>query len=224
MKIACISDTHTLHRRMKFRVPEADVLVHAGDMTNIGRPDELKLFAGWMAEQPHNYKLAICGNHERMVSGNTSYVEDLFADFGIQLIHNKTVEIAGIKFYGEPRTPEFFDWGWMYKRGSEAAAIWSQMPDDTDVLVCHGPPLGYVDMCPDWADRTALVHVGCKEQMDRLHQVKPKYVICGHIHESYGFTKYSYGYVINASICTNRYKPDNPPIVIDTDLDQVYKS
>lgn len=224
MKIVCISDTHMFHREMKYKVPDGDVLVHAGDMTHRGWLHELESAAGWLAELPHNHKFVICGNHEYHVSEQTYYVRDMFESFGVQLIHNKTVEVDGLKFYGEPRTPEFFNWGWMYKRGHQAATVWSQMPDDIDVLVCHGPPLGYLDMCPDWADRDSMIHVGCKEQLDRLHQVKPKYVICGHIHESYGFTKYPYGHVINASICNSRYKPHNPPIVIDTDLDLVYKS
>lgn len=34
LKIVCISDTHGMHRKMK--IPEGDVLVHAGDITMKG--------------------------------------------------------------------------------------------------------------------------------------------------------------------------------------------
>jgi len=42
-KIVFISDTHGLHGQMQ--VPEGDILVHAGDMTNVGRINEVAALA-----------------------------------------------------------------------------------------------------------------------------------------------------------------------------------
>jgi len=36
MKIVFISDTHGLHGDMLHPIPEGDVLIHAGDCTNMG--------------------------------------------------------------------------------------------------------------------------------------------------------------------------------------------
>jgi hypothetical protein len=55
---------------------------------------------------------------------------------------------------------------------------WNQIPDDTDILVTHGPPVGYGDLC------YSGVRAGCVELLTTVQQrVKPKYHIFGHIHE-----------------------------------------
>ena len=40
------------------------------------------------------------------------------------------------------RQPEFFDWGFNLPRGQSCLDKWNLIPDDTDVLVTHGPPIG----------------------------------------------------------------------------------
>jgi len=39
LRVACVSDTHGYHRSVN--VPECDVLIHAGDFTNVGEPETL---------------------------------------------------------------------------------------------------------------------------------------------------------------------------------------
>jgi hypothetical protein len=46
-------------------------------------------------------------------------------------------------------------------------------------------------------------------------RIHPQYHIFGHIHEGYGVTTDGHTKFINASTCTLRYKPVNPPIVFD---------
>lgn len=208
---------------MKYPVPDGDVLVHAGDLTNTGKYVELLHVVDWMKNLPHEHKLIVCGNHELEVSGDTQLVKDIFEKDGIRVIHDEVVDIDGVKFYGQPRTPEFFDWGWMYRRGFEANQIWSGLPEGIDVVVCHGPPFGYGDVCPDYTNRhkgtsASLVHVGCAEQAQRLSEVKPSFVVCGHVHFSYGPHATPWGtVVVNSSICTERYEPSNRPPVINFD-------
>lgn len=40
------------------------------------------------------------------------------------------------------RTPEFCEWGFMKARGKPIQEIWDKIPDETDILITHGPPLG----------------------------------------------------------------------------------
>jgi len=40
MKLVCISDTHSLHRRM-LEIPDGDVLIHAGDCLGAGTLDNV---------------------------------------------------------------------------------------------------------------------------------------------------------------------------------------
>lgn len=218
MKIVCMSDTHCLHEKMKYKVPDGDMVVHAGDFTGSGTIQQIREFAKWFDSLPHKRKIVICGNHEREVSGRTRDVQKHFKSSLV--LHDSEFVVDGLKFWGQPRTPKFYDWGWMYERGLEAEEVWAPMPDDTDIVICHGPPFMYGDKCPDntdfWTNR--LVHVGCQAQLKRLMEVKPKYVICGHIHESFGLHLTDFGTkVLNVSICTAEYRADNPCWIIDTE-------
>ena len=40
------------------------------------------------------------------------------------------------------RQPEFFGWGFNLTRGGPLLEKWNMIPDDTDVLITHGPPIG----------------------------------------------------------------------------------
>lgn len=55
---------------------------------------------------------------------------------------------------------------------------WDKIPDDTDILVTHTPPVGHGDLC------CTGVRAGCVELLTTVQQrVKPKYHVFGHIHE-----------------------------------------
>src|SRR5205807_2128139 len=62
MRIVAISDTHEKHYQLK--LPEGDVLVHAGDITNRGRIEKLAEFASWLNVQDFKHKIIVCGNHD----------------------------------------------------------------------------------------------------------------------------------------------------------------
>jgi Icc-related predicted phosphoesterase len=225
MRIVTMSDTHCIHDKMRYSVPEGDVLVHAGDFTSTGTEEQIADFVDWFKKFPHKHKIVICGNHELKFSNNTEAVRKFFPR-SIELLHDRSIEIGGLKFFGQPRTPRYFDWGWMYERGLEAEEVWSRVPKDTDVLVCHGPPFMHGDVCPDYNDfwTNSLKHVGCPEQEKRLRDLNVKYVICGHIHHSFGVHQMenkAQTKIVNTSICTEAYRADNPCFVIDTEEDSI---
>jgi Icc-related predicted phosphoesterase len=58
-------------------------------------------------------------------------------------------------------------------------------------------------------------NVGCVDLLHRIEQLSLKAHIFGHIHEGYG--EYIHGNIrlVNASTCTARYVPTNPPIILD---------
>ena len=52
--------------------------------------------------------------------------------------------------------------------------------------------------------------------MDEVqNRIKPLYHVFGHIHEGYGISYDGTTKYFNASTCTFRYKPTNPPLVFD---------
>ena len=46
MKILFLSDTHSQHRKLK-NLPEADMVIHAGDVSKTGRDHEVEDFMRW---------------------------------------------------------------------------------------------------------------------------------------------------------------------------------
>ena len=124
-------------------------------------------------------------------------------------LENSGVEIDGVKFWGSPWQPEFFNWAFNLPRGPKLAEMWALIPDDTDVLITHSPPYGILDQIYSGE------HVGCEDLLAALQRVRPKVHVFGHIHEGYGMLKQNGTTFINASVCDERYRPFNAPIVID---------
>lgn len=217
MRIVPISDTHTYHRRIA--VPEGDVLVCCGDITFRGELDVIKDFAQWMGEQPHAHKLCVFGNHELATEKGAAKRSRALAHLrraGIHHLENSSIKIDGVKFWGSPYTPEFYQWAYQMKRGAQLADNWSQIPDDTNVLVLHSPAYGLLDRAPRGMGQ--FEHVGCEElrrviDSGRLTQLRA--LLCGHIHFDSGTLDHNGIQIVNAAICTESYQPTNPVRVID---------
>ena len=196
MLFVAISDTHGYHDRLE--VPDGDVLIHGGDLTKHGRLEDVEAFDRWLAGLPHRHKIVIAGNHDfcfqhrpreaRALLRHAIYLED------------RAVEVEGVKFYGSPWQPEFFDWAFNLPRGPALAAVWAKIPDDTQVLITHGPPLGIGDLTHRGP------HVGCEDLLRRVRQVRPRLHVFGHIHEAAGRYDVDGTTFVNASIA-GRGKP-----------------
>ena len=65
VRIICISDTHGQHAGL--RLPDGDILIHAGDFMTYGNaPREIIDFNTWLGRQPHAHKIVMAGNHDRL--------------------------------------------------------------------------------------------------------------------------------------------------------------
>jgi Icc-related predicted phosphoesterase len=194
-------------------LPAGDVLVHAGDFTLTGYyTTDTTAFAEWFEAQPHKYKILIPGNHDWLFEEREEYARSLFKDTHILI--NEGVEIEGLKFWGSPVQPIFYDWAFN-KLPKELEATFSMIPEGTDVVITHTPPKNQLDL----VDRRGGGHVGCPILAKHIRRVKPQVHIFGHIHEGYGIhvSNRSTTY-INASIVNIRYKATNQPITIDVKL------
>ena len=207
MRIVVVSDTHNMHDRIE--IPDGDVLVHGGDCLGHGTLEELDALDRFLGTLPHPHKILIAGNHDwcferdavaaRRLVRNAIYLED------------SGIELDGTKFYGSPWQPWFFDWAFNLERGEPLRKVWAKIPEDTDVLITHGPPHGILD-------RT--IHgelAGCEELVKRVDAVKPKLHLFGHIHEGYGTEQRGDTLFVNASTCDVRYETVNAPVVLTLD-------
>ncbi len=207
MKLVFMSDTHLKH---DFDVPDGDVLIHCGDATASGTIQQAGEFLDWFNHFPHEHKIFVPGNHDfAWERFPRAILETLSALTDITCLIDESCEIEGLKFYGSPWQPEFCNWAFNLPRGQELQEKWALIPDDTDVLITHGPPYGILDA----TERGE--HVGCQDLILRLIQVQPKIHAFGHVHHSYGDDKLCGTHFINASICDESYKPVNRPIVVE---------
>ena len=209
MRLVCISDTHSMHRRIT-DLPEGDVLIHAGDCLGAGTLQNVEDVNDWLGTLPHRHKIVIAGNHDwvfqeapdlaRAALTNAIYLED------------DGIEINGLRFWGSPWTPTFMDWAFMLDRGQPLYDHWQQIPQNTDVLITHGPPHCIADEVETGLRR---LNVGCSDLLDRIDDLSLKAHIFGHIHEGYGEVVLGGTHFVNASTCDERYRPINPPILLE---------
>jgi Icc-related predicted phosphoesterase len=198
MKILHISDTHNRHRELK-NLPKADVIVHSGDVSEVGTDNEVIDFMNWFCDLDYKHKIFIAGNHDFCLE-DADKIEGL--DANCHFLQASGVEIEGIKFWG---VPLFFC--------SEIAPTKYEhridaIPADTDVLITHNPPYEILD--------TSDVSYGCRDLLKRILKVKPKYHLFGHIHEAYGIHKTNATTYINAAILDENMKlRTNKPFVVE---------
>jgi Icc-related predicted phosphoesterase len=179
MRIVALADTHLFHRDL--RVPDGDVLIHAGDFCRQGDLAEVALAMKWFGDLPHERKILVAGNHDRAFQTDATAARALVPP-GVAYLQDEAVTIDGVHFYGSPWTPTFMDWAFLADPGAELAAIWAQIPADVDVLVTHGPPFGHGD------SSSTEGRYGDKDLLARIRQLQPPLHLFGHIHEGGGAT------------------------------------
>ncbi|MCJ1422697.1 hypothetical protein MMC29_000577 [Sticta canariensis] len=194
LRVVATADTHGEHEQL--RIPEGDVLIHAGDFAMRNNFKHLQSGLEWFARQPHECKVMIGGNHDLAMEGKTAFApwdrkqqEQIKAQISeytrsgsiIYLEHeSKQVTVKGRKLtiFGSPFTPWHGFGAWRYDRKED---IWqSAIQQGTDVVITHGPPYGILDR-----SRHGQA-CGCKHLMRRLQEVQPSLTVYGHIHESFG--------------------------------------
>jgi len=214
IKICAISDTHNKHKAIE--IPNTDIIIHAGDFSGHGHSKEIKNFLNWFSSLPQKYKIYIAGNHDLKYEDKEFKNKIIEQYKDLIYLEDSSVIVEGIKIYGFPWTPEFCNWGFNLPRdGKELNDVVKKIPDDTDILITHGPPHNILDHTdcfhPQYPQDT-----GCKFLRQRIEELNIKYHIFGHIHEQYGVNQYALKTIcINASICNLSYIPINKPIIFE---------
>lgn len=220
-RLCFISDTHEQHGQLTQRIigAQADVLVHCGDFTGRGHLDKIRDFAEWCAMLVRKgyvkHVVTVAGNHDLTLDATQPNVGDApvigrlcLEQHGVAYLEDSGAEVAGLRFYGSPWTPRFFDWGFQLVSDAQSRRIFGAIPE-CDVLVTHGPPLGIRDLVPSGQ------HAGSRRLLDAVRRVRPRIHAFGHIHCQYGITAGKDTLYINAATCTEAYRPTNAPIVVD---------
>lgn len=218
MIITFISDTHTKHRYCEDDLPGGDLLIHAGDLMNSGYDEnDVWEFLGWFDKQ-EQYKshVFIAGNHDRFFENNPDNLKNILREYPyLTYLQDQFYNVDGVKIYGSPWQPAFFDWAFNLPRnGEDLREKWFWIPSDTDILITHGPAWGHLDVTP-----YGNLNVGCELLRVRVDELKPKIHVFGHVHSGYGYKFHNGTHFFNASVLNERYNYKNKPITIDWDVE-----
>ncbi|KAH6626778.1 hypothetical protein B0J18DRAFT_477628 [Chaetomium sp. MPI-SDFR-AT-0129] len=186
-RIVCIGDTH--NRAVK--LPEGDVLIHAGDLTNQGSYSESIGFYTTHGPSFHNQEHQDPAKCLSLFQSSRSLIYLQHESATIKLT---STDGPGTEFtiFGSPYSPQYGNWAFMYPRSPQdpmapeangtddrekanAAELWSAIPTDIDILVTHTPALSH---CDD--------DCGCWELRNTLAKVRPRLHVCGHVHQARG--------------------------------------
>ena len=188
LRLVCISDTHNQIHRIP--IPDGDVFIHCGDAVKFyTSARDIVVFNRFVGQLPHRYKIFISGNHcicfdptrpdlTQQILSNMTYLQD------------QLIEIEGMKIYGSPWRPKR---GRIYPAeafGYDSKLIrkdkWSNIPDDIDILLTHGPPYSVRDYHP-LTDES----IGCPGLLDEVvTRVRPRIHLFGHMHTCRGASLY----------------------------------
>lgn len=209
---------------MKHLIPEGDVLIHAGDCSNVGYETEIKDFIEWFKTfKSFKYKIFIAGNHDFAFEKKTDdfkyYLKKELHENDIIYLEDDVTYLnfndfsRPLKVYGSPWQPRFNDWAFNINRyADELKEKWDLIPINTDILITHTPPYNVRDFVSNYNN---IESVGCHYLRDRIEIVEPLLHVFGHIHNGYGATLIKNTMFINAATCNERYEPTNKPIILD---------
>jgi len=233
MRIVALSDQHG-------HLPEVqpcDLLIVAGDVCpdRIGpsfarhHPARQKAWFDeqarpWVAAAPAAHKILTWGNHDWCgqdcsFDGDSPEVApstalQILVDAGTSVPRPGAVGGA-ISVWATPWSRRFMDWAFMRSR-EDLAAGYAAIPEHVDILVSHQPPYGLGDHAVD-EQSGQIEHLGSHELLAAIARVKPRLVICGHIHSGYGCFESAGTPIYNVSIVNEHYRVVRPPTVIDID-------
>lgn len=181
MKIVLLSDTHGGHEGL--RIPECDLLAHAGDWSRHGTIDEAIAFFEWFGAQPARARIATAGNHDVIAETDAERIRALAEKNGVFWKIEAGCELVGMKIWASPYSPRHGSWAFQAERGNALRAHWDAIPEHLDLLITHAPPYGIGDSLLDGR------HVGCEALREIVLQRAPRLHLFGHVHEAHGETR-----------------------------------
>lgn len=205
-RIVCTAD---LHEHL-VDIPPCDLLLIAGDISFAFKGDLASKhafltgpFSDWLERVPAEEVVLVAGNHDQSIEA-----WGLPEGLRCRYLQDEGAELFGLKLWGTPWQPWFYGWAFNAPRDDGETFLASKfelVPDDTDVLICHGPPRGY-------GDRTANASVGSTALTEALERVQPRLLLCGHIHSGYGRYRLGDTEIVNAAHVDDGYRPSNPVV------------
>lgn len=217
MRVTCIADLHGFLPDPKSI--SGDLLLIAGDICPtfygpIGFRESMaqlgwlnSTFRDWIDKVAKSRMVvAIWGNHDIIGEDAPS----LAPKFPWVILQDDFMVYKKYKIYGSPWTPRFHDWAFNLDE-DQLERKWKHIPDDTDIVLVHGPPYKIGDLARN-GDFT-----GSPSLRKRMLELQPKLCVYGHIHEGRGIYDLGATKFVNASLRNAIHEAVYEPIEIDLD-------
>lgn len=212
MRIVAASD---LHGHLP-AIPPCDLLILSGDIApDCGHPFDPsnpyrqlrwfgETFAPWLHSVQAEEIVATGGNHDFALQR----MRRLLPELHWHLLMDDGVELFGLKIWGAPWIKDLPGWAFSLNE-EQLEARWSRIPDDTDILVLHGPAYGYGDeikTASNGKGRPTPQRVGSTSLLPVIDRIQPKLVTAGHIHEDKGEWRRGKSLLVNVAIVDDTYQ------------------
>ena len=233
IRIWHFSDTHMRHSKIK-PPDDIDIAIFSGDCSNprdkYANEQEVLNFLCWYGmEVKSAHKIFVAGNHDTSIEGGFVNINK-FKEHGILYLENQSTELhftvnpvtqetRSLKIWGSPISPSFGE-GWAFNRKRDKLYnLWQTIPEDTDIVITHGPPKGVLDLAYNGAGE--LEFCGCNALKNRILEIQPLILMYGHIHDNdniinAGYTKlseyktiFSNGSIVRDGDFNGRLNPGN---------------
>ena len=231
IRIVALSDQHGYMPE----VPPCDLLLIAGDICPdrirdamaVHHPDVQaawfdRMIRPWVAMAPATHRVATWGNHDwcGQACDFTRDAPGHAPSTTLQIVVDRQTDItldAGrrVSIWATPWSVAFMDWAFM-KTAPELAETYARIPDGIDILMSHQPPFGYGDQVTEPSGETH--RIGSRELLAAIERVRPRLVICGHVHGGHGRYEHQGIPIYNVSVVDERYRHVHAPTVIELDV------
>lgn len=202
MRVLALSDLHdNFAAAAPETLPDADLCLIAGDLTNYGkrsRHKELFFAEEWLKGLGKRYPTFwIPGNHDiRVDCASFSPLKN------VTCILDQTVYWNGLSLHGVSMSPCYDrprlakDWDYMTADREKERLAYAF--EGVDIVISHSPPFGCCDLAQSRSMPEPL-SIGSEELRAYVETHAPKLVICGHVHEAQGTGFIGETLVINAA-------------------------
>ncbi len=194
MRIYAVADIHARPERMEriranILAEQPDVLVIAGDIGSFRKPARVLSELNAMPVPV----LAVRGNTDLK---RVERLIDLYDN--IQSLHLNRVRMAGIDFVGISGTVPVPFRSRLGFREKQVVRKALDLLDTRTVFVVHPPPFGALDQV------MGKYPAGSRAVSALIARKQPRLVLCGHIHEAFGFVRMGGSWIVNCNMAGGR--------------------
>lgn len=179
MEILAMSD---LHGYLPNVSGSYDMMLISGDIVPLEFQTNIFLSYTWLLQAFKPWCDEVDVEHVVVTPGNHDFIFERMPDMrtigdNIHILINRKISLKGKTIYGCPYTTMDT---WAFKK-RKYHTYKRMIPNGVDILLCHQPPLygglGMVEF-----GNGDIKELGSQNLTDRIAEVQPELVICGHIH------------------------------------------